>query len=147
MTNKPDSPVNLTLHHFVMRTGNYSHIQIGILQDIHVLDAGCGTGQFAESLLDISVGKLTLLDSDPQMLKYAKQKLADKIERGLVDAVVETKLSNLPFPASAFDAIQFSYVSSVKIVISCEIRVCKVSRYLRDVERGTQILRLFTHIR
>ena len=51
-----------------------------LLQDIHLLDAGYGTGQSAKSLIELGIGKLTLLDSDPQMLNYAKQKLADEIQ-------------------------------------------------------------------
>ena len=76
-----------------------------------MLDAGCGTGQFAQSLIEFGVGKLTLLDSNPEMLNYAKKKLDAAIKGGKIDAFIENKLPNLPFESTSFDAILFSYVS------------------------------------
>ena len=42
---------------------------------IRVLDAGCGTGNYAESMLRAGVEHITLLDGSSGMLKQAEQKL------------------------------------------------------------------------
>ena len=42
---------------------------------IRVLDAGCGTGNYAESLLRAGVKHITLLDGSSGMLKQAEQKI------------------------------------------------------------------------
>ncbi|XP_064645132.1 ubiquinone/menaquinone biosynthesis C-methyltransferase UbiE-like [Lineus longissimus] len=76
------------------------------LKDIHVLDAGCGTGNYSKMLLDRGVGKVTLLDGSEGMLAHAKKKCEG---RGLA----ETKhhvLPTLPFPASSFDCVMFNNV-------------------------------------
>lgn len=44
-------------------------------QNIHLLDAGCGTGQYSKALLEMGIGVITLLDASPQMLTIAKENL------------------------------------------------------------------------
>ena len=92
-----------------------------IFQDIHVLDAGCGTGLYAKVLFEMGIGKLSLLDASPAMLFIAKVNLNDAIKQNIVDAVVEAKLpdlpfveaklSDLPFEDGIFDAVMFNQVS------------------------------------
>lgn len=77
------------------------------LKDIHLLDAGCGTGQPAKALLDHGLGKITLLDASREMLTVAKEKLSDAIEDKRIDAIVDTTLPNLPFADRTFDAVLF----------------------------------------
>ena len=36
-------------------------------QDIHILDAGCGPGHYTKALIELGVGKHTLLDASPAM--------------------------------------------------------------------------------
>ena len=81
------------------------------LQDVHVLDAGCGTGRYAESLLRIGVGRITLLDACTKMLDVAKERLHDAIKQNKIDAVVEARLPDLPFEDGTFDAVLFSQVN------------------------------------
>ena len=52
-----------------------------IFQDLHVLDAGCGTGHHAKLLVEMGVGKLTLLDASHEMLSIAKLQLQDAIKQ------------------------------------------------------------------
>ena len=40
-----------------------------------MLDAGCGTGRYSKDLIDLGVGKITLLDQSLTMLEIAKEKL------------------------------------------------------------------------
>ncbi|XP_060556329.1 malonyl-[acyl-carrier protein] O-methyltransferase-like isoform X2 [Ruditapes philippinarum] len=80
------------------------------LKDIHVLDAGCGTGNYAKALIEYGVGHVTLLDASPGMLEKAKVKLADSIESGRVKEVVEATMPPIPFPDDSFDAVMFNLV-------------------------------------
>lgn len=77
------------------------------LKDIHLLDAGCGTGQPAKALLDHGIGKITLLDASKEMLTVAKEKLSHDIDDKRIDAIVETTLPNLPFADRTFDSVLF----------------------------------------
>lgn len=80
------------------------------LKDLHVLDAGCGTGNYAKALIDYGVGKMTLMDGSPHMLEKAKEKLKDEIDKKVVDQVIEAKMPPLPFADGSFDVVLFSLV-------------------------------------
>ncbi|XP_052788420.1 uncharacterized protein LOC128223165 isoform X2 [Mya arenaria] len=80
------------------------------LSELHVLDAGCGTGNYARDLLDHGCGHVTLLDASPGMLEKARAKVADYIESGRVKDIVEAKLPKIPFPDGTFDAVMFNLV-------------------------------------
>lgn len=47
------------------------------VKDKHVLDAGCGTGLYAELLLDRGA-KVTAVDVSPKMIHFAKQRLGNR---------------------------------------------------------------------
>ena len=78
------------------------------LKDIHLLDAGCGSGTYARSLLEMGVGKITLLDASREMLDIAEEKLADAIKTKEIDTVVHSKLPELPFEEETFDAVMYN---------------------------------------
>ena len=80
------------------------------LQNLHVLDAGCGTGNYGKALVGYGVGKLTLLDASPGMLNVTRNKLRDAMEKRIVDKVVEAKLPKLPFADGVFDVVTFCQV-------------------------------------
>ena len=77
-----------------------------------MLDAGCGTGNYAKALVELGVGKITLLDASKDMLEVAKEKLKDEIEKGIIDKVIEDKMPPLPFEDGSFDVVLFSLVGS-----------------------------------
>ena len=77
-----------------------------------MLDAGCGTGNYAKALIEFGVGKITLLDASKDMLDVAKEKLKTEIEKGIVDQVIEAKMPPLPFEDGKFDVVLFSLVGS-----------------------------------
>ena len=84
-----------------------------MFQDLHVLDAGCGTGHHAKMLIEMGVGKFTLLDASPEMLNIAKLQLKDAIKQNVVNTIIEAKLPDLPFEDGIFDAVMFNLVSSL----------------------------------
>ena len=75
-----------------------------------MLDAGCGTGNYAKALIEFGIGKITLMDASKDMLAVAKEKLKTEIEKGIVDKVVEAKMPPLPFEDGSFDVVLFSLV-------------------------------------
>lgn len=79
-----------------------------LFKDIHLLDAGCGTGMYARSLLDMGVGKITLLDASREMLDVAEENLNEAIKIRKIDDVVHTILPNLPFNNDTFDSVMFN---------------------------------------
>ena len=79
-------------------------------QDVHVLDAGCGTGNYAKALIDYGVGKVTLMDASHNMLSKARDKLKDAIDKKIVDQVIEAKLPKIPVEDGTFDMVLYSLV-------------------------------------
>ena len=82
-----------------------------IFQEINVLDAGCGTGNYAKDLIDSGVHHVTLLDASEGMLGQARAKLSKHIDNGTIREVVHAKMPPLPFPDNSFDVIMFNLVS------------------------------------
>ncbi|XP_052784473.1 demethylmenaquinone methyltransferase-like isoform X2 [Mya arenaria] len=80
------------------------------LQDLHILDIGCGTGQYAKEMLDLGVGRISLIDASPDMLNAAKYKLANEIEQGRVQCLETIKAPPLPFNSDCFDVILLTAV-------------------------------------
>ncbi|XP_052788021.1 demethylmenaquinone methyltransferase-like isoform X1 [Mya arenaria] len=79
------------------------------LQELHVFDAGCGTGNYTKALLELGVGQVTMVDASPGMIMKAKEKLNDEFEKGRVK-FVENLLPSLPFPDDTFDVVMFNMV-------------------------------------
>ena len=80
------------------------------MQDLHVLDAGCGTGSYTKALIELGVSKITLLDACPKMLTVAKDKLKDAIDKKIIDEVVEATLPAIPFEDGSFDVVLYTMV-------------------------------------
>lgn len=80
------------------------------LQEIHLLDAGCGTGNYAKALLDFGLGHVTMLDASGGMLTRAREKLVSEIASGKVKDIVQAAMPPLPFPDATFDAVMFNLV-------------------------------------
>ena len=95
-----------------------------LFQDLHILDAGCGTGRYAKALVDLGVGKVSLLDASVEMLKLATENLkgvpteTDAVGEKLASEeqhvwdIIEAKLPALPFQDGSFDAVMYNYVST-----------------------------------
>jgi ubiquinone/menaquinone biosynthesis C-methylase UbiE len=78
------------------------------LDEVHLLDAGCGTGSFAATLAP-HVGRLSLLDASAEMLAVAEAKLA-ATSGAVVDDTRTGTLQVLPFADGSFDAVMTNQV-------------------------------------
>ena len=79
------------------------------LERMRVLDAGCGTGSFAEAFLDAGVGKIELQDFKNTMLDEASKKLERHISAGRV-GIKEHPLPSMPYEEGTFDCVLLNAV-------------------------------------
>jgi SAM-dependent methyltransferase len=78
------------------------------LADIRLLDAGCGSGNYASALMR-HVGHIDAIDVNPGMLAVAKTKLAGAVDREAIAFHQGTVLA-LPFGDASFDAVMVNQV-------------------------------------
>lgn len=76
----------------------------------HLLDLGCGTGNYAKYYLDYGVGKVSLLDGTEGMLQKAKEKLKPYVDAGRVGSLMQGLLPDIPFPDNEFDVVTINCV-------------------------------------
>ena len=75
------------------------------IKELDVIDAGCGTGNYAKALTDL-VGTMYCFDASPEMLAKTKEKLAKNHNvRFEVGSIIE-----FPSPSSSADAILINQV-------------------------------------
>ena len=75
---------------------------------IRLLDAGCGTGAYAELVLSY-VDRIDAMDINPGMLAVAREKLADAASESRI-AFHQDSVHKLPFAAECFDVVTFNQV-------------------------------------
>jgi ubiquinone/menaquinone biosynthesis C-methylase UbiE len=78
------------------------------LHEMHVLDAGCGTGAYSAAMLD-HVGHVDAVDLSDGMLRIAREKLKSAMQQGRI-ALHRADVCALPFPAEHFHAVCFNQV-------------------------------------
>lgn len=78
------------------------------LDQVRLLDAGCGTGNYSAALAAY-VGRLNGIDFNPDMLARAGAKLADPIARDQA-RLEQGSLMALPFEDETFDAVMINQV-------------------------------------
>jgi len=78
------------------------------LDELEVLDAGCGTGAYLHVVLP-AVARVTGLDGSEGMLARAAEKVADELADGRA-VLTSGELSALPFDAGSFDAVMINQV-------------------------------------
>ncbi len=87
--------------------GCFAHAPVPLDQTV-VLDAGCGTGNYAGAVLD-HVGRIEAVDMNPGMLEVAEQKLAGEQANGRV-SFHSARIDELPFEDAAFDGVMINQV-------------------------------------
>lgn len=73
------------------------------LNEVALLDAGCGTGSYSAVLVDY-VGRVSCVDLNQEMLAVARSKLPDDV------FIQQAAIDNLPFDDGGFDAIMINQV-------------------------------------
>ncbi len=73
-----------------------------------VLDAGCGTGNYARALLH-HVGRIEAVDMNPGMLEVAERKLAKPLAEGRI-SFHSARIDALPFEDGVFDGVMINQV-------------------------------------
>ena len=78
------------------------------LDQMHVLDAGCGTGSYSETLLP-HVSRIEAIDKSQAMVEMASQKLKHEIHGERI-AVRIAGIDKLPFADNFFDGVMVNQV-------------------------------------
>lgn len=78
------------------------------LGEVTLLDAGCGTGAYAQAVIG-RVGRIDAIDLSPGMLAQAAAKLADEAAAGRI-AFHRGSIAELPFEDARFDAVMTNQV-------------------------------------
>jgi ubiquinone/menaquinone biosynthesis C-methylase UbiE len=76
--------------------------------EFRLLDAGCGTGAYAELALPY-VDHIDAMDINSGMLEVAREKLADAASEARI-TFHQGRVQNMPFEAASFDMVTFNQV-------------------------------------
>lgn len=88
----------------------FGHIIIPfVIQDIRVLDAGCGTGNYAVELLSHGFRNVCLIDGSPGMLSTARTKISNMNLSNEMDFKV-SMLPAVPYENATFDVVMINQV-------------------------------------
>lgn len=84
-----------------------TNVVCGILrkkaEDVVMLEAGCGTGNFSLGFLQNGIGHLTMIDASAGMLERAKQKVKSYTKE--VKELKQHMLPTIPFDDDTFDCV------------------------------------------
>lgn len=78
------------------------------LEQMTILDAGCGTGSYSQALLD-HVGRIEAVDLNPGMLGVARDKLATAYAAGRI-AFHQSAIDSLPLDDASVDGVMLNQV-------------------------------------
>ncbi len=78
------------------------------LSEMVLLDAGCGTGNFSQAMLEY-VGRIEAVDMNPGMLNVAARKLSKPQEEGRI-AFHSAGIDDMPFDDATFDGVMINQV-------------------------------------
>lgn len=87
--------------------GCFAHAPVPLDQTV-ILDAGCGTGNYARAMLDYA-GRIEAVDMNPGMLEVAAQKLAEERDGGRI-SFHSARIDELPFEDEHFDGVMINQV-------------------------------------
>ncbi len=87
--------------------GCFAHASVP-LDEMLVLDAGCGTGNYSKAMLNY-VGRIEAVDLNPGMLEVAAQKLSGSEAEGRI-SFQSARIDELPFEDAHFDGVMINQV-------------------------------------
>ena len=87
--------------------GCFAHASVS-LDEMLVLDAGCGTGNYSEAMLNY-IGRIEAVDLNPGMLEVASQKLSGSEAEGKI-SFYSARIDELPFEDAHFDGVMINQV-------------------------------------
>ena len=87
--------------------GCLAHAPVPLDQAV-MLDAGCGTGNYARAMLDY-VDRIEAVDMNPGMLAVAERKLARPLAEGRI-SFHSARIDALPFEDEVFDGVMINQV-------------------------------------
>ena len=87
--------------------GCFAHASVP-LDEMLVLDAGCGTGNYSKAMLNY-VGQIEAVDLNPGMLEVASQKLSGSEAEGKI-SFYSARIDELPFEDEHFDGVMINQV-------------------------------------
>ncbi len=87
--------------------GCFAHAPVPLDQTV-ILDAGCGTGNYARAMLDYA-GRIEAVDMNPGMLEVAAQKLAEERDESRI-SFHSARIDELPFEDEHFDGVMINQV-------------------------------------
>ena len=87
--------------------GCFAHAPVPLDRAV-ILDAGCGTGNYSQPMLDY-VGRIEAVDMNPGMLEVAAQKLAGERDEGRI-SFHSARIDELPFEDEHFDGVMINQV-------------------------------------
>ncbi len=87
--------------------GCFAHASVS-LDEMLVLDAGCGTGNYSKAMLNY-IGRIEAVDLNPGMLEVAAQKLSGPEAEGKI-SFYSARIDELPFEDEHFDGVMINQV-------------------------------------
>lgn len=87
--------------------GCFAHAPVPLDQTV-VLDAGCGTGNYARAMSNY-VGRIEAVDLNPGMLEVAERKLAEPLAEGRI-SLHSAQIDALHFEEAVFDGVMINQV-------------------------------------
>lgn len=120
--------------------------RLGIADNCHILDAGCGTGVFGRYLAaGMDDGHVTGFDINQHFIEYGKAKLLElELEKKM--SLVVCDGYNLPFTDSSFDAVtNYTYIGTLQdpeAGMREMIRVCKPGGVVSSVVASNEFPRI-----
>lgn len=104
-------------------------------EEISMLEAGCGTGNYSLGFLRNGIGKLTMFDASEGMLGRAKEKVCDYDDQ--VKEIAQHRLPKMPYQDESFDVV--TLIQVLHHLDTHHLNVNVDSLNITEKETGTEL--------